>query len=127
MKRTRAFHRFKNSFKGFSPFKVKRVLIPKNRKRTFSRLDFSPLKSIKLQVRKKAKEAYILQGLKNDTSRSSRLSRNVVALSNPSYIDNLAVCKNRANRKKAIMALTRGKGLKVRFAKWREESKIKCS
>ena len=127
MKRTRAFHRFKNSFKGFSPFKVKRVLIPKNRKRTFSRLDFSPLKFIKSQVRKQVKKAFIIKGLKNDTSRSSRLYRNVVALSNPSHIDNMAICKNRANRKKAIMALTRGKGLKVRFAEWKAESKIKCS
>lgn len=127
MKRTRAFQRLKRTFKGFSPFKVKRVLIPKNRKRTFSRLDFSPLKSIKSQVRKQAKKAFIIKGLKNDTPRSSRFYSDVVALSSPSRFDNLAVCKNRANRKKAIMSLTRGKGLKVRFAEWKAESKIKCS
>ncbi len=131
MKRTRAFHRLKTSLRGFRTptFKslVKRVLIPKNRKKTFPRLDTNPLKLVKSQVRKQLKKAFIIKGLKNDTPRSSRLSRNVVALSNPSHIDNMAVCKNRANRKKAIMALTRGKGLKVRFAEWKAESKIKCS
>lgn len=126
MKRTRAVQKIsKKTFKGFSPLKVKRVLIPQNRKR-ISRLDFSPLKSIKSQVRKQAKKAFIIKGLKNDTPRN-RVHRSMVALSNRSFDDNMAVCKNRANRKKAIMALTRGQGLKVRFAKWREESKIKCS
>ena len=127
MKRTRAVQKIsKKTFKGFSPLKVKRVLIPQNRKRTLSRLDFSPLKSIKSQVRKQAKKAFIIKGLKNDTPRN-RVHRSMVALSNHSFDDNLAVCKNRANRKKAIMALTRGKGLKVRFAEWKAESKIKCS
>lgn len=127
MKRTRAF---RTSLRGFRipTFKslVKRVLIPKNRKKTFPRLDINPLNLVKSQVRKQVKKAFIIKGLKNDTPRSS-LSRKVVALSNPSHIDNMAVCKNRANRKKAIMALTRGKGLKVRFAEWKAESKIKCS
>lgn len=123
MKRTRAFHRFKNSFKGFSPFKVKRVLIPKNRKKTFSRLDFSPLKSIKSQVRKKAKEAYILQGLKNDSPKYMATSRPF----GDSSFSRSSVCEARKKRRKAIMSLTKGKGLRVKKTEWKAESKIKCS
>lgn len=123
MKRTRAFHRFKNSFKGFSPFKVKRVLIPKNRKKTFSRLDFSPLKSIKSQVRKKAKEAYILQGLKNDSPKYMATSRPF----GDSSFSRSFVCEARKKRRKAIMSLTKGKGLRVKKTEWKAESKIKCS
>ncbi|WP_121727185.1 hypothetical protein [Helicobacter labetoulli] len=123
MKRIRAFHRFKNSFKGFSPFKVKRVLIPQNRKRTFSRLDFSPLKSIKSQVRKKAKEAYILQGLKNDASKHMAINRPFGDFN----FNRSSICEARKKRRKAIMSLTKGQGLRVKKTEWKAESKIKCS
>ena len=118
MKRTRAFKGLKNSFKGFSPFKVKRVLIPQNRKRTFSRLDFSPLKSIKSQVRK----AFIIKGLKNDASKHMAINRPFGDFN----FNRSSVCEARKKRRKAIMSLTKGQGLRVKKTEWKAESKIKC-
>lgn len=119
MKRTRAFQGSKKIFKGFSPLKVKRVLIPQNRKRTFSRLDLSPLKSVKSQVRK----LHIIKGLKNDAPK--RLATFSSFSSVPT--SRLVVCKNRKERRKVIMSQTRGNGYRIKFAKWKETSKLKCN
>lgn len=123
MRRSRRLGGF---LKGVSPFIKKHAIADFNR--GFLNSPFkkngiiNPKGLVKVERKGNRSLPYILKGLKNDTSKR-------VANSNYSFFTNPlrdSVCQRREIRRKVIMAKTKGKGLKVKFAKWTDESRIRC-
>lgn len=57
-------------------------------------------------------------------SQVNHMLNSLKRLQNP--INQLRVCRSRKNRKKAIMSLTKGKGMSVKNAKWNVSSYLNC-
>lgn len=115
--------------KGVSPFIKKHALAGFSR--GFLKNKYSPFKKngiinpkglVKVERKGNRSLPYILKELKNDPSKH-------MADSNYSFFTNPlrdSICQRREIRRKVIMAKTKGKGLKVKFAKWTDESRIIC-
>ncbi len=126
MRRSRRLGGF---LKGVSPFIKKHAIADFNR--GFLKNKYSPFKKngiinpkglVKVERKGNRSLPYILKGLNNDTSKR-------VANSNYSFFTNPlrdSICQRREIRRKVIMSKTKGKGLKVKFAKWTDESRIRC-
>lgn len=125
MRRSRRLGGF---LKGVSPFIKKHAIADFNRGFLKNNSPFkkngiiNPKGLVKVERKGNRSLPYILKGLKNDTAER-------VANSNYSFFTNSlrdSICQRRELRRKVIMAKTKGQGLKVKFAKWTDESRIRC-